>query len=81
MRCATLGLKREERVALLLNDTVDYPVAFWGALRAGNVAIPLNTFLTVPQYAYILADSRASALVAAAPLAQALRRSSPTCRI
>ena len=67
-----LGLRREERVALLLHDTVDYPVAFWGAIRAGNVALPLNTFLNVSQYAYILADSRASALVAAAPLAQAI---------
>ena len=66
-----LGLARE-RVALLLHDTVDYPVAFWGAIRAGNVAIPLNTFLNVAQYAYILADSRASALIAAAPLAQAI---------
>ena len=67
-----LDLEHENRVALLLHDTVDYPVAFWGALRAGNVAIPLNTFLTVPQYAYMLSDSRASALVAAAPLAQAI---------
>jgi 4-hydroxybenzoate-CoA ligase len=67
-----LDLRREERVALLLHDTVDYPVAFWGAIRAGNVALPLNTFLNVSQYAYILADSRASALVAAAPLAQAI---------
>ena len=67
-----LGLRREERVALLLHDSVDYPVAFWGAICAGNVALPLNTFLNVSQYAYILADSRASALVAAAPLAQAI---------
>ena len=58
-----LDLRREERVALLLPDTVDYPVAFWGTVRAGNVAIPLNTFLKFEQYAYILGDSRASALV------------------
>ena len=67
-----LGIAQEERVALLLHDTVDYPVAFWGTMRAGRVAIPLNTFLTVPQYAYILDDSRATALVAAAPLAQTI---------
>ena len=47
-------------------------MAFWGAVRAGNVAIPLNTFLNVAQYAYILGDSRASALVAAATLAPAI---------
>ena len=54
-----LGIDHEQRVALLLNDTVDYPVAFWGAIRAGCVAIPLNIYLTLPQYAYILADCRA----------------------
>ncbi len=67
-----LDLRREERVALLLHDTVDYPVAFWGTIRSGSIALPLNTFLNVPQYAYILADCRATALVAAAPLAQAI---------
>jgi 4-hydroxybenzoate-CoA ligase len=67
-----LGLDQEKRLALLLNDTVDYPVAFWGAIRAGVIAVPLNTFLTVPQYAYMLADCRASALVATVPLAQAI---------
>jgi 4-hydroxybenzoate-CoA ligase len=40
-----LGLRPEERIALLSYDTVDYPVAFWGALRAGIVVIPLNTLL------------------------------------
>ena len=43
---ADLGLKPEERLALLLYDTIDFPVAFWGALRAGIVALPLNTLLT-----------------------------------
>jgi len=67
-----LGLKSEERLALLLYDTIDFPVAFWGALRAGIVALPLNTLLTAEQYAYILADSRASAIVVAAPLVKTL---------
>jgi 4-hydroxybenzoate-CoA ligase len=68
----SLGIAQESRVALLLNDTVDYPVAFWGTVRAGAVAIPLNTFLIPAQYAYVLSDSRACALIAAAPLAQAI---------
>jgi 4-hydroxybenzoate-CoA ligase len=67
-----LGLRPEERLALLLYDSVDFPVAFWGALRAGNVALPLNTLLTAEQYAYILSDSRAAAIVVAAPLAKTL---------
>src|SRR5262245_58438825 len=65
-----LGLRPEERIALLSYDTVDYPIAFWGAVRAGIVVIPLNTLLTSEQYAYILGDSRVSMLVVAAPLAR-----------
>jgi 4-hydroxybenzoate-CoA ligase len=67
-----LGVRQEDRVALLLHDAVDTPVAFWGTVRAGSIAIPLNTFLHAAQYAYILADSRATALVAAKPLARAI---------
>jgi 4-hydroxybenzoate-CoA ligase len=67
-----LGLRPEERLTLLLYDTVDFPVVFWGTLRAGVVAVPLNTLLTAEQYAYILGDSRACAIVAAAPLARAI---------
>ena len=51
---------------------MDFPVAFWGGIRAGNVVLPLNTLLTAEQYAYILVDSRASALVVAAPLAKTI---------
>jgi len=68
----SLGLRPEERLALLIYDNVDFPVAFWGGIRAGNVVLPLNTLLTAEQYAYILVDSRASALVVAAPLAKTI---------
>jgi 4-hydroxybenzoate-CoA ligase len=65
---ATYGIPRESRVALLLLDTVDFPAAFWGAVKAGVVPVCLNTLLTAEQYAYILADSRAKALFVSAPL-------------
>lgn len=57
-----LGVRREERVALIMLDTVEFPVAFLGAIRAGVVPVPLNTLLTTEQYAYILADCRARVL-------------------
>ncbi|MGO9399238.1 MAG: benzoate-CoA ligase family protein [Xanthobacteraceae bacterium] len=69
-----LGIKPEERLALLLYDSVDFPIAFWGAVRAGIIALPLNTLLTAEQYAYILSDSRAAAIVVAAPLAETLAK-------
>jgi 4-hydroxybenzoate-CoA ligase len=66
----TLGIRQECRVALLLLDTVDFPVAFFGAIRAGIVALPLNILLTEAQYAYVLADSRSCAIVVQAALAK-----------
>src|SRR5204863_7348824 len=57
-----LGVWREERAAMLMLDTVDFPVVFLGAIRAGVVPVPLNTLLTTDQYAYVLADSRARVL-------------------
>jgi 4-hydroxybenzoate-CoA ligase len=64
----SLGLKQESRIALLMHDTIDFPIAFWGAIRAGVICIPLNTLLTTEQYEFMLADSRAEALVVSAPL-------------
>jgi 4-hydroxybenzoate-CoA ligase len=72
-----LGLRPEDRVALLMPDTVDYPVAFFGAIRAGVVAIPLNTWLKPDQYAYMLADSRVCAVVPHASLAPQLNAAIP----
>jgi 4-hydroxybenzoate-CoA ligase len=57
-----LGVRREERVAMIMLDTVDFPAVFLGAVRAGIVPVPLNTLLTAEQYAYVLADCRARVL-------------------
>src|SRR3954465_2894583 len=57
-----LGVRREERVAMIMLDTIDFPIVFLGAIRAGIVPVPLNTLLTSEQYAYILADCRARVL-------------------
>jgi 4-hydroxybenzoate-CoA ligase len=63
-----LGVRREERVAMIMLDTVDFPSVFLGAIRAGVVPVPLNTLLTSEQYAYVLADCRARVLFISEPL-------------
>src|SRR5437879_10447709 len=63
-----LGVRREERVAMVMLDTVDFPAVFLGAIRAGIVPVPLNTLLTSDQYAYVLADCRARVLFISEPL-------------
>ena len=58
-----LGIRREERILICLTDTIDWPTAFLGAIKAGVVAVPINTLLTEDDYAYMLEDSRARLLV------------------
>jgi 4-hydroxybenzoate-CoA ligase len=57
-----LGVRREERVAMMMLDNVEFPIVFLGAMRAGVIPVPLNTLLTAEQYGYVLADSRARVL-------------------
>jgi benzoate-CoA ligase len=56
-------VRREERILLCLTDTIDWPTAFLGALKAGIVAIPVNTLMTEDDYRFMLTDSRARLLV------------------
>jgi benzoate-CoA ligase len=58
-----MGLKREERVLLLMQDTTDWPVSFLGAIYAGLVPVAVNTLLTADDYAYMLEHSRAQAVL------------------
>ena len=63
-----LGLRREERVLLLMLDANEWPVAFLGSLYAGVVPVAVNTLLTAGDYAYMLAHSRAQAAIVSASL-------------
>lgn len=68
-----LGIKREERVLLLMQDTTDWPVAFLGAIYAGIVPVAVNTLLTADDYAYMLEHSRAQAVLASGTLLPVLK--------
>jgi benzoate-CoA ligase family protein len=59
----SLGIRREERILLALLDTIDWPTTFLGAIKAGVIPIPVNTLMTEEDYRFMLADSRAKALV------------------
>ena len=66
------GIGRERRLVMLMLDTVDFPVVFWGALRAGVIPVPVNTLLTADLVGYVLEDSRAEAIVVSEPLLPSL---------
>jgi len=64
----SLGIGMEARVMLCLLDSIDFPAAFLGAIKAGIVPVATNTLLTTDDYKFMLDDSRARALVVSAEL-------------
>ena len=59
----SLGLQRGERVALMMPNVLQYPVALFGVLRAGLVVVNVNPQYTVPELEHQLKDSGATTLV------------------
>ena len=68
-----LGVRREERVMLLLLDGPAFVYSFLGAIKAGAVPIPTNTLLKPQDYRYMLNDSRAAIAIVSEPLLGALQ--------
>ena len=64
----SLGIRIEDRVMLLLHDRVEFAQSFFGAIKIGAVPVPVNTRLGASDYAYLLEDSRARALIVSAEL-------------
>jgi benzoate-CoA ligase family protein len=72
-----LGMRIEERVLLILLDTPEFFYSFLGAMKAGMVAVPVNTMLKAVDYEYMLNDSRARTVIvseALLPQLQAIPR-------
>ncbi len=67
------GVKREERALILMQDSVDWPVAFLGAMFAGVVPVAVNTLLTADDLAYMLEHSRAQAAFVSGAVKPALK--------
>ena len=59
----TLGLARGERVALMMPNLLQYPVALFGVLRAGLVVVNVNPQYTAPELEHQLKDSGAVAIL------------------
>ena len=78
-----LGVEPEHRVLLALNDSPVLAAAFWGAIKLGAVAVPVNTLMAADDYAFLLEDSRARVAVveeSVLPRFLAARAVSPSLR-
>jgi benzoate-CoA ligase len=66
---AAMGVQPEQRVAIVMLDSADWIAAFLGAIKLGAVPVPLNTNLMPADYAYMLRDMRARAVLVSESLA------------
>src|ERR1700753_3204894 len=67
-RLATLlrehGLERGDRVGVMLPNVPEFPIVYYGVLRAGGIAVPMNVLLKRREIAFYLEDSGAKMLLA-----------------
>src|SRR5271166_5426856 len=58
------GLKPGDRVGIMLPNVAEFPVVYYGVLRAGGIAVPMNPLLKAREVAYYLGDSGAGLIFA-----------------
>jgi benzoate-CoA ligase family protein len=63
-----LGVRREERVLLLLLDVPEFAACFFGAIKIGAVPVPVNTLLKPADYEYLLNNARARVAIVSGSL-------------
>ena len=57
-----LNVRREERVLMLVLDQIEFPIIFWGCIKAGVIPVPINTLLSKEIIKTILDDCRAKTI-------------------
>ncbi len=55
-------INREDRVVILMQDVISYPIIFWGCLKSGVIPVLLNTLLSSEVVSEIINNSRAKAV-------------------
>ena len=73
------GVKKGDRVALIMRNLPEWPVVFYAALSLGAIVTPLNAWWTGPELEYGLTDSGSKIAILDAERAERLREHLPNC--
>ncbi|HBD84368.1 MAG TPA: long-chain fatty acid--CoA ligase, partial [Dehalococcoidia bacterium] len=63
---AAAGLQKGDRFTYVSKNSLEYPIVYFGASKAGVVPVPLNYRLAPPEWAYIVNDSQSKMLLSSA---------------
>lgn len=77
----SLGVKPGDRVAIMLPNTFQYPVALFGTLKAGAIVVNVNPLYTVRELAHQLKDSGAQTIVVFENFARTLQDALPETQV
>src|SRR3990167_2003850 len=72
-----LKLKKGDRFAIMLPNILQYPVALFGALRAGLIVVNVNPLYTTDELAYQLSDAGATGIIVLENFASTVQRALP----
>jgi long-chain acyl-CoA synthetase len=75
------GFKKGDRLAIMLPNTLQYPIAMFGALRAGLVVVNTNPLYTAPELEHQLVDSGATSILVIENFAHVLQAVLPRTQI
>ena len=64
----SIGIGARDRVLVCLKNSLAYPISFFGAIKAGIIAVPTSTLLSGSEVKYLAEDSQASAIVLSATM-------------
>lgn len=64
----SIGIEPRDRVLVCLKNSLAYPISFFGAIKAGIIAVPTSTLLSGSEVKYLAEDSQASAIVLSATM-------------
>lgn len=73
-----LKLKKGDRIALMLPNTLQYPIAVLGALRAGLIIVNVNPLYTVPELIHQIDDADAQTIVVLANFVETVEKALPS---
>lgn len=59
----TAGLKKGDHVGLMLPNVPQFPIAYYGILKAGGVVVPMNVLLKAPEVNFYMGDSESRFLI------------------
>jgi len=68
----SIGLSARDRVLICLKNSLAYPISFFGAMKAGIIAVPTSTLLSGSEVKYLATDSQAKAIVLSSTMYDAL---------